>query len=109
MGGSPPGTLMPRARKSPAPKRIYVRMTRWRLKRFFTALAECGTVRVAAELAGLGIGAIYRLRKAEPGFAEEMAAAKAKAAMRLAAQADADRDYAGLVVRRGAGGRLQLM
>ena len=51
----------------PHPQTPYVRVTRWRRRRFFAVLAETGTVKVAAELAGLGIGAVYRLRKLEPG------------------------------------------
>jgi hypothetical protein len=73
---------------SSAPKRVYVRMTRWRRRRFLMLLAECGTVRVAAELAGVGIGAVYRLRKKEPGFAAEIIAAKTAASARLASQKD---------------------
>lgn len=67
----------------PAPKRPYVRVTSWRRRRFFAVLAETGTVKVAAELAGLGIGAVYRLRKREPGFRERMEAAIAVGAARL--------------------------
>jgi hypothetical protein len=106
------------ARKpSSAPKRPYVRVTRWRRKRFFMLLEECGNVRAAAELAGLGIGAIYRLRKVEPGFTQKMAAAKAVATARLAeARArsecpcpEGEGEFAGLVIRRCIGGRLMLM
>jgi hypothetical protein len=103
---------------SSAPKRVYVRMTRWRRRRFLMLLAECGTVRVAADLAGVGIGAVYRLRKKEPGFAAEIVAAKAAASARLAARRDDGSDspfpeergeLAGLVIRRGAGGQLRLI
>ncbi len=96
-------------RKPPAPKRPYIRVTSWRRRRFFALLEESGNVRVAAELAGLGIGAIYRLRKVEPGFTEKMAAAKRVAAARLAARDAAAGAFDGLVVRRGMGGRLQMM
>lgn len=131
---------------TPSPKRIYIRMTSWRRKRFLVLLAECGNIRAAAELAGVGIGAVYRLKKKEPGFAAHMAAAKAGASARLAVEhespeapppsggrsmsrspcppdmaakcgalrtrsspANAGEDFGGLVVRRGMGGRLQLM
>jgi hypothetical protein len=49
-------------------------------------LEETGTVKVAAELAGLGIGAIYRLRKLEAGFRERMEAAIVKGTARLASE-----------------------
>ncbi len=94
---------------SPTPRRLYVRMTSWRRRRFLLLLAECGTVRVAAELAGIGVGAVYRLRRKEPAFAARMRDAKAEAAARLAGSRAGGGDFAGLVVRRGAGGRLQLM
>jgi hypothetical protein len=94
---------------SPAQKRVYVRMTSWRRRRFLALLTECGNARASAELAGVGIGAVYRLRRKEPGFAAQMAAAKAEASARLAAPDGSDPDFAGLVVRRSAGGRLQLM
>jgi hypothetical protein len=109
------------ARKpSPAPKRPYVRVTRWRRRRFFALLAETGTVKVAAELAGLGIGAIYRLRKLEPGFRERMeeAIATGSAALeeappprftRSPSPANAGEDLHGLVPRRGQGGRVRLV
>lgn len=61
---------------SSRPRRRYVRFTRWRRQRFFALLAECGNVRAAAELAGVGLGCIYRLRRTEKGFVEAMAAAK---------------------------------
>ena len=99
---------MKRKRTSTAPKRGYVRVTRWRLRHFFMVLEECGTIRIAAELAGIGLGAIARRRKTEPGFAEKMAAAGKKATARLAAQGPGG-DYGGLVVRRGINGRLHLM
>jgi len=101
-----------------------VRFTRWRRRRFFALLEESGNVRMAAELAGVGIKAVYRLRMKEPGFAARMEEAKEKAGARL------DRSEVGpstalhavplprksgggiedgLVVRRGAGGRLRLV
>ncbi|HYD13941.1 MAG TPA: hypothetical protein VEC11_13915 [Allosphingosinicella sp.] len=109
------------ARKpSPAPKRAYVRVTSWRRRRFLALLEETGTVKVAAELAGLGIGAIYRLRKLEPGFRERMEAAISIGSKRLAEWGSPDSptpdpspegegDYAGLVPRRGQGGRVRLV
>ena len=113
------------ARKpSPTPKRPYVRVTRWRRRRFFALLEETGTVKVAAELAGLGIGAVYRLRKLEPGFRERMEAAIAKGSARLeeAEKAPPPRFtrspspgkpgedlLVGLVPRRGKGGRVRLV
>ena len=65
-------------------KRPYIRVTRWRRRRFFALLEESGNVRMAAELSGLGLGAIYRLRRVEPGFTERMAAAREVASARLA-------------------------
>jgi hypothetical protein len=116
------------ARKpSPTPKRPYVRVTSWRRRRFFAVLEETGTVKVAAELAGLGIGAIYRLRKLEPGFRERMEAAivVGTAALEGAQEAPppafasgcggspspakAGEEFVGLVPRRGQGGRVRLV
>ncbi len=112
---------------SPDPKRPYVRVTSWRRRRFFALLEETGTVKVAAELAGLGIGAIYRLRKLEPGFRERMEAAIAVGSARLAeaeeapppafasgyggspSPAKAGEEFVGLVPRRGQGGRVRLV
>ena len=108
---------------SPAPSRPYVRVTRWRRRRFFMLLEETGTVKVAAELAGLGIGAIYRLRKLEPGFRERMEKAVAQGSARLAkareapppscgrspSPANAWEEFAGLVPRRGQGGLVRLV
>jgi hypothetical protein len=112
---------------TPRPKRRYVRFTRWRRRRFFALLEESGNVRVACELAGVGLGCIYTLRRREPGFIALMEAAVAKADRRLAEQKDenappppfgrspspgkpgeelADED---LVIRRGIGGRLRAM
>ncbi|HMJ05342.1 MAG TPA: hypothetical protein VK474_03710, partial [Chthoniobacterales bacterium] len=62
----------------------YVRFTRWRRRRFFALLEESGNVRMAAELAGAGLGCIYRLRRVEPGFTERMAEARGRASARLA-------------------------
>ena len=112
------------ARKpSAAPKRPYVRVTRWRRRRFLAVLEETGTVKVAAELAGLGIGAVYRLRKLEPGFRERMERAIAVGSARLEAAEEAPppasgwspsrgkpgEDFGGLVLRRGQGGRVRLV
>lgn len=107
------------ARKpSATPRRPYVRFTRWRRRRFFALLEETGNVRVACELSGTGLGCIYRLRRAEAGFSERMAAAKNVASRRLAAREGGagprlspgnGEELHGLVVRRGVGGRLRLM
>jgi hypothetical protein len=69
---------------SGAPRRRYVRFTRWRRRRFFALLEETGCVRLACELSGVGMGCIYRLRRTEPGFVARMAAAVAAADARLA-------------------------
>jgi hypothetical protein len=103
-------------------KRRYVRFTRWRRRRFFALLGESGNVRMAAELAGVGLGCIYRLRRVEPGFTERMAEAREKASLRLKeagvegappprctrspSPANAGED---LVIRRGVKGRLRVM
>jgi hypothetical protein len=97
------------------PRRRYVRFTRWRRQRFFGLLAESGNVRMAAEPAGVGLGAIYRLRTREAGFTERMAGAVAAAsgALRDAGSAGSpapqDERDGGLVIRRGIGGRLRVM
>ncbi|MEA3047105.1 MAG: hypothetical protein QOJ53_1437 [Sphingomonadales bacterium] len=65
--------------RSGAPRRRYVRFTRWRRRRFFALLEESGCVRLACELSGVGMGCIYRLRRTEPGFVAKMAAAAADA------------------------------
>ena len=101
-------------------KRRYVRFTRWRRRRFFALLEESGNVRVACELSGVGVGAIYRLRRVEAGFTERMAAAVAVAGGRLKdsppprfarspSPGNPGEDQEGLVVRRGIGGRLRVM
>jgi hypothetical protein len=106
---------MPKERKPATPRRRYVRFTRWRRRRFFALLAESGNVRMAAELAGVGLGAIYRLRRVEAGFAERMAEAVAVAsgALRDAGSAGSpapqDEREGGLVIRRGISGRLRVM
>ena len=90
-------------------------------------LEESGNVQLAAELAGVGLGGIYRLRRVEAGFIGRMEAARATAAAGLAEKGrDAARsassgcararlpckcgeDRDGLVIRRGIGGRLRVM
>ena len=93
------------------PRRAYIRFTRWRRRRFLGLLEESGNARMAAELAGVGIKAVYRLRTKEPAFAAAMDAARAAADRRMArgdaASPESERD--GLAVRRGPGGRLRLM
>lgn len=100
-------------RESPAgKKRRYVRLTRWRRRRFFTLLAESGNVRLACELSGVGLGCVYRLRRTEAGFVAAMDAAKAEADGRLEreeAEDDAGPAEDALVIRRGRSGRLRLM
>jgi hypothetical protein len=118
------------------PARAYVRFTRWRRRRFLALLAESGNARLAAELAGAGIAAVYRLRTKDRAFAAAMDAARKAASARLgprdaascgsrkrghvllrekvrvpaSPESGASRDEReGLVVRRGAGGRLRLM
>jgi len=112
---------MPKKHDPPRPKRRYVRFTRWRRRRFFALLEESGNVRVACELAGVGLGCIYTLRRREPGFIALMEAAAAKADGVLrdggspgsspgppASRNERERDE-DLVIRRGIGGRLRLM
>lgn len=104
--------------KTAAPRRRYVRFTRWRRAHFFRVLEETGHAQMAAEAAGVSLGCIYRLRRLEPGFTEKMAAAVAEADRRLEAQeegqsrvtvpGDCPRQQA-LVIRRGIGGRLRVM
>ncbi|HEX8224956.1 MAG TPA: hypothetical protein VF605_14140 [Allosphingosinicella sp.] len=105
-------------RKTAAPRRRYVRFTRWRRAHFFRVLEETGHAQMAAEAAGVSLGCIYRLRRVEAGFTEKMAAAVAGADRRLAAReggqslvtvpGDRPRQQA-LVIRRGIGGRLRVM
>jgi hypothetical protein len=110
---------------SPKPKRRYVRFTRWRRRRFFALLEESGNVRLACELAGVGLGCIYTLRRREAGFVALMEAAVAEADRRLALREGGsngapapwdERWLAGappveddIVIRHGIGGRLRLM
>lgn len=92
------------------PRQRYVRATQWRRRRFFALLEETGQIHLAAELSGLGIGCIYRLRRIEPGFGERMIAARVAASERLDGQGAAEgpgQAGDGLVVRRGPGGRLR--
>ncbi len=86
-------------------------------------LEEGGNVQLAAELAGVGLGAIYRLRRVEPGFTGRMDAARGKAGARLAEKKSAPppsfgrspsprnrgEDQEDLVTRKGIGGRLRAM
>lgn len=103
---------------SRAPRRRYVRFTRWRRAHFFRVLEETGHAQMAAAAAGVSLGCIYRLRRLEPGFTEKMAAAVAEADRRLEAaeeghSGDGQGTVAGLspalVIRRGIGGRLRVM
>ncbi|HEX8364193.1 MAG TPA: hypothetical protein VF603_02800 [Allosphingosinicella sp.] len=98
-------------RERGGPRQRYVRATQWRRRRFFALLEETGQVRLAAELSGLGLGCIYRLRRIEAGFGERMIAARVAASERLDGRAAAEGPGAGagdgLVVRRGPGGRLR--
>ena len=108
-----------------APRRRYVRFTRWRRAHFFRVLAETGHAQMAAEAAGISLGCIYRLRRVEAGFTEKMAAAVAEAdrGLRRArdeggvaeeggqspATAPGDCPQQALVIRTGRGGRLRVM
>jgi hypothetical protein len=98
--------------KAKAPRRRYVRFTRWRRAHFFRVLEETGHAQMAAAAAGVSLGCIYRLRRLEPGFTERMAAAVAEADRRLE-EADEGQSQvtvpAALVIRRGIGGRLRVM
>ena len=106
-------------RKSPSPRRRYVRFTRWRRAHFFRVLEETGHVQMAAEAAGVSLGCIYRLRRVEAGFTEKMAAAVAKADRRLEAREEGqsgdshvtvtNSKQQALVIRRGRGRRLRVM
>jgi len=98
-----------------------VRFTRWRRRRFFALLAESGNVRMACELAGVGLGCIYRLRRTEPGFvaamdrAKEVASGVLRDAVSTGSTAPQDERlgtsgaFDDLVIRRGVGGRLRRM
>ncbi len=94
--------------KTARPRRRYVRFTRWRRAHFFRVLEETGHAAMAADAAGVSLGCIYRLRRAEPGFAGKMAAAVAAADRRLAESDAGDKSQA-LVIRKGRGGRLRVM
>ncbi|MEA3044770.1 MAG: hypothetical protein QOH47_2608 [Sphingomonadales bacterium] len=92
----------------------YVRFTRWRRRRFFALLAETGSVRLACEISGVGLGCIARLRRVEPGFVARMEAAVAAADARPARErarpaAGPEAGEGDLVIRRGIGGRLRAM
>lgn len=91
-----------------------MRFTRWRRRRFFALLAESGNVRMAAELAGVGLGCVYRLRRVETGFTERMVAAREVANSVLrdtssTGSAAPQDERTGLVIRRGRGGHLRVM
>ena len=105
-------------RKKGAPRRRYVRFTRWRRAHFFRVLEETGHAQMAAAAAGVSLGCIYRLRRLEPGFTDKMAAAVAEADRRLEAaeggqSGDRHPTVTGLsqalVIRPGRGGRLRVM
>jgi hypothetical protein len=100
--------------KARAPRRPYVRFTRWRRAHFFRVLGETGHAQMAAAAAGVSLGCIYRLRRLEPGFTEKMAAAAAAADERLAKGQPDDGDSTGtgqqaVVIRKGRGGRLRVV
>ena len=97
------------ARKPAAPRRRYVRFTRWRRAHFFRVLGETGHVQMAADAAGVSLGCVYRLRRTEAGFTAKMAAAVAKADSRLRKEEPDPAGEGALVVRRGIGGRLRVM
>lgn len=87
------------------PKRRYARFTRWRRRRFLSALAACGNARDAAEAAGMSLAGVYRARGCDPGFAADWTRAQDAADARLAA---APATGEGLVILKGRGGRLRL-
>lgn len=105
------------ARTPASPRRPYVRFTRWRRAHFFRVLEETGHVQMAAAAAGVSLACIYRLRRVEAGFTGKMAAAVAKADVRLAAESEAggllsdtgNNCPEALVIRRSIGGRLKVM
>jgi hypothetical protein len=111
------------SRKTGAPRRRYVRFTRWRRAHFFRVLEETGHAQMAAAAAGVSLGCIYRLRRLEPGFTEKMAVAVAEADRRLEEAEEgqsgdshstvtglsSDCPQQALVIRRGRGGRLRVM
>ncbi|HEX8238341.1 MAG TPA: hypothetical protein VF574_01220 [Allosphingosinicella sp.] len=105
-------------RKSPSPRRSYVRFTRWRRAHFFRVLEETGHVQMAVEAAGVSLGCIYRLRRVEAGFTAKMVAAVEKADARLrrgeaprgvTVTGDGHSSQQALVIRRGIKGRLRVM
>ena len=90
---------------------VYVPVKR-RAARFLEALAESGNVSLACEVAGLRKDRAYTLRKADPAFAADWAAAKAAFEAREdAGEETLDEERLrrdGMVVRRGRDGRPQV-
>jgi hypothetical protein len=106
---------MTRDGKQP-PRRRYRRTSPRRRTRFLKALEGSGNVCEAAAETGFPRATIYKLRRQDAGFATAMDAATAAADARLTAEAEEDarspRPPAAedaLIIRKGRGGRTQLV
>ena len=103
-------------------RRPYRRTSARRRGRFLAALEASGNVCEAAAATGFARATIYKLRRQDAGFAAAMEAAVAAADAGLAAEAEQAKEGTptlsrkntkspggGLVIRRGRGGRTQLV
>lgn len=99
---------MKRDRNEPA-RRRYRRTSARRRGRFLRALEESGNVCEAAAETGFPRATIYKLRRLDAGFAAAMDAARAAADRRLRLGDGAGPDGGSLVIRKGRGGRTQLV
>jgi hypothetical protein len=115
-GGGVPGRRARRAagleRTGSERRRVYVPLKR-RAARFLAVLAECGNATLAREAAGLGKDRLYTHRKENAEFARDWAAALAAFEARAEAEderaMDSELEGDGLVLRRGRGGRVQVV
>jgi hypothetical protein len=99
-------------KKGTARRSVYVPLKR-RAARFVEALAQTGNVTMARETAGLGKDRVYGHRKENAEFAAAWEAALAAFRARIEAAEESGElgsvEEAGLVLRPGRGGRLQLV
>lgn len=92
-------------------RRVYLPLRR-RAKRFLEALAETGNVAIACDTAGIGKDRLYRLRREDAAFAAGWEAALEAFRARAEAEDGIDLEALGrdgLAVRRGRGGRVQIV
>jgi hypothetical protein len=110
--GKGPNRVINLEKTGSARRAVYVPLKR-RAARFLEALELTGNVTMARETAGLGKDRVYLHRKENAAFAAAWEAALARFAARVEAQDALPHEEAlekdGLVLRRGRGGRVQIV